>query len=167
MQGQNEGIRMGGLSHHSSTLFLLKAEITQVKGIKVCDFYSSFAMINEYTGPWIAQVWVFFQIPNAALPKVFPPETTPPTHLVYVEWFSLLSTTPDLWHRMHRVSRLTWHGCRCAGIIPVDSILGSIHLIPRFGYVVPQEWNSFTVLEQCEMFYVNPFNDVDTYLNLA
>jgi len=42
--------------NHSSTLFLLKAEITQVKGIKVCDFYSSFAMVNEYTGPQIAQV---------------------------------------------------------------------------------------------------------------
>ena len=86
---------MGGSSHHGSTLFLLKAEITQMKGIKVRDFYSSFTMINEYTGPRIAQVRVLFQIPNAALPKVFPPETTVLTHLAYVEWFSHLPTTPD------------------------------------------------------------------------
>jgi hypothetical protein len=124
-------------------------------------------MINEYTGPRIAQVRVLFQIPNAVLPKVFPPETTVPTHLAYVEWFSHLPTTPDPRHRMHRVSRLTRHGRWCVGIIPADAILGSIYLIPRFGRVVPQEWNSFTVLEKCETFYVNPFNDVDTYLNLA
>ena len=108
-----------------------------------------------------------FQILNAALPKVFPPETTVPTHLAYVEWFSPLSTTPDPRHMLHRVLRLTRRGRRCAGVIPADSILGSVHLIPRFGRVVPQEWNSFTVLEQCESFYVNPFNDVDTYLNLC
>ena len=113
------------------------------------------------------QVRVVFQIPNAALPKVFPPETTVPTHLAYVEWFSPLSTTPDPRHMLHRVLRLTRRGRRCAGVIPADSILGSVHLIPRFGRVVPQEWNSFTVLEQCESFYVNPFNDVDTYLNLC
>jgi len=65
---------------------------------------------------------------------------------------------------MHKVSQLTWRGRRCAGVISADSILGSVHLIPRFGHVVPQEWNSFTVLEQCESFYINPFKDIDTYL---
>jgi hypothetical protein len=49
----------------------------------------------------------------------------------------------------------------------VDSILGSVHLIPCFGCVVPPEWNSFTVLEKCDTFYVNVFNDVDTYLKFV
>jgi hypothetical protein len=158
---------MGGSFYHSSTLFLLKAEIIQVKGIKVYDFYLSFTMINKYIGPRIAQVQVFFQIPNVALSEVFPLETTVLTHLAYVKWFSLLSTTPDPQHRMQRVSRLTQRGCQCIGVIPTDAIFRSIHLIPQFGHVVPQEWNSFTVLEQCKTFYVNPFNDIDTYLNLA
>jgi hypothetical protein len=68
---------------------------------------------------------------------------------------------------MHRVLRLTQCGHWCMGVIPTDSVLGSIHLIPRFGHVVPPDWNSFTVLEQCETFYVNPFNDVDTYLKFV
>ena len=56
------------------------------------------------------------------------------------------------------------HGCQCMAVISAELILGSVHLIPRFGCIVPQEWNSFTVLEQCESFYVNPFKDIDTYL---
>ena len=94
-------------------------------------------MINKYIGPWIAQVQVFFQIPNVALPEVFPPATIVLTHLAYVKWFSLLSTTPDPQHRMQRVSRLTQHRCQCVGVIPADAILRSIHLIPQFGHVVP------------------------------
>ena len=46
-RGQNEGIRVGGLSRHASTLFLLKAEIKLVKGIKVCDFHSSVPLISD------------------------------------------------------------------------------------------------------------------------
>ena len=131
-------------------------------------FPLKFYFINGYTGPRVAQVRVIFQIPSAAIPMVFPsPETTVPTHLAYVEWFSPMSTTPDPRHMMHRVSRLTRRGSRCASVIPVDSILGSVHLIPRFGRVVPPEWNSFTVLEKCDTFYVNVFNDVDTYLKFV
>ena len=163
--GQNKGIRVGGLSHCASILFLSKGENKLAKGIKVCDFHPDLSLINRHTGPHVVQVRVIFQIPNTAIPKVFPPETTVPTHLAYVEWFSALSNTPDPWHMLHKVSRLTQHGCWCASIVPVDSILGSVHLIPWFGCVIPLEWNSFTVLEQCASFYVNPFNDIDTYLS--
>lgn len=167
-RGQNEEIHAGGLSHHGLTPFSLKAGIKPVKGIKVRHFHSSFTLINEYTGPRIAQVRVIFQFPNAAISKVFPsPQTKVPSHLAYVEWFSPLSSTPDPRHMLHRVSRLTRRGRRCMGVIPADSVLGSVHLIPRFGQVVPPNWNSFTVLEQCESFYVNPFNDVDTYMKFV
>ena len=134
-------------------------------GVKVCDIHPGLTPIKGYTGPRVAQVRVVFEIPNAAIPQVFPsPDITVPTHLAYVEWFSALSTTPDPRHKMHKVSRLTRRGCQCACIISADSILGSVHLIPRFGHVVPREWNSFTVLEQCETFYINPFKDIHTYL---
>jgi hypothetical protein len=110
---------------------------------------------------------VIFQIPTTAIPQVFPsPEITVPTYLAYVEWFSALSTTLDLQHMMHKVTRLTQHGHWSAGVIPADSIIGSTHLIPKFGHIVPQDWNSFTVLEQCDTFYINPFQDIDTYLRL-
>jgi len=54
-----------------------------------------------------------------------------------------------------------------ATIIPVDTILRSVHLIPRFGPVMPPEWSSFTVLEQCNTFFVNLFTDLHNYLTFA
>ena len=54
-----------------------------------------------------------------------------------------------------------------AGIIPVDWIVHSVHLLPCFGPVVPQEWNSFTVLDLCQMFYVNLFTNVHNYIVLV
>ena len=29
------------------------------------------------------------------------------------------------------------------------------------------EWNSFTVLDQCQVFYVNPFTDVRSYIGFV
>ncbi|KAN0118039.1 hypothetical protein V8E52_005626, partial [Russula decolorans] len=55
-------------------------------------------------------------------------------------------------------------GRRCAAIIPVESIICSVHLFPRFGPQCPRDWDSFSVLEQCNTFYVNPFSDRYNYL---
>ena len=90
-----------------------------------------------------------------------------PSHLAYVEWFTPLSQNPEANHLMHKVSRSMRGGCRRASVIPVDSIIGSVHLIPRFGPVTPREWNSFSVLELCDTFYVNPFSSRDNYLRFA
>jgi hypothetical protein len=109
-----------------------------------------------------------FELPHRVIPEVFPlVDTMPPKYLAYVEWFTHLPATKDPKHGMYRVSRLMEGGQRNASVIPVDSIIRSIHLIPRFGPVVPQEWNSFTVLEQCQIFYVNPFVDVHSYLTFV
>ncbi len=156
MRGQNKGIHVGGLYHHTLILFLSKVENKSIKGVS--DFHLIWTLINGYIGPHIAQVWVIFQILNAAIPQVFPSlEITMPTYLAYVEWFLALSTTSDPQHIMHKVMQLTQCRCQSAGVIPVDSIIGSTHLIPRFGHIVPQDWNSFTVLKHCDTFYINPF----------
>ena len=55
-------------------------------------------------------------------------------------------------------------GHRQASIIPLSSFVSSVHLLPRFGQNVPQGTNSFTVLENCHSFYVNPFSDMDNYM---
>ena len=89
-------------------------------------------------------------------------QTSP--HLAYVEWFMPLAVAPDPKHHMYKVTRATRNRCRSASIIWVDSILSSVHLFPRFGATTPQEWNTFTVLEQCNSFYVNLFMDIDSYL---
>jgi len=110
---------------------------------------------------------VVFELPNRVIPEMFGSLNTPPKHLAYVEWFTPLPATPDPKHGMYRVSRLTENGRRSASVITIGSIVRSIHLIPQFGPVVPREWNSFTVLELCNSFYINPFADVHSYLTFA
>jgi hypothetical protein len=112
----------------------------------------------------VAQVRVVFQIPGRAINEVAPLLETSP-HLAYVEWFTPLSAAPDPKHKLYKVTRATQRqdGRRIASIINVDSILGSVHLLPHFG-ATTGEWNSFTVLERCHSFYVNPFSHIDSYL---
>ena len=112
----------------------------------------------------IAQVRVVFELPNKIISQVFPsPDVTPPQHLAYVEWFSSIPTTPDSNSRLYKVSRLVQNGRRVASVIPVDHILSSIHLLPRFGQGTPL-WNTFSVLELCQNFYINPFTNRDVFL---
>ena len=121
-----------------------------------------------HSGCQIAQVRVVFHIPSKWVNDVAPSlGISPPTHLAYVEWFTPLTTTPDPKHLMYRVSRQMQDGSRCASIIPVDWIRCSIHLLPRIGPIIPQDWNSFTVLDKCHTFYVNPLSDVNNYLNFV
>ncbi len=104
-------------------------------------------------------------MPSKAIHKVFPSlDITPPGHLAYVEWFSPIPVTPGPNHCLYRVTRLTHHGRRRASVIPVESILRSVHLFPVFGQRTPQEWNTFSILELCNAFYINPFSDRDNYM---
>ncbi|KAH9010197.1 hypothetical protein EDB83DRAFT_2508909 [Lactarius deliciosus] len=130
--------------------------------------YQCLNQSNCYLGYRIAQVRVVFQLPNKAIPEVFPSLDTaanaPPTHLAYIEWFSPIPARPNANQLMYRVSRLMQNGHRRASIIPVSLIISSIHLFPHFSRHIPPEWNTYSVLELCHTFYVNPFSDRDTYL---
>ncbi|KAI9456715.1 hypothetical protein BJY52DRAFT_1204730 [Lactarius psammicola] len=123
-------------------------------------------VMHGTNGNRIAQIRVIFQIPTRVTCSVFLNDNAP-TYLAYAEWFSPLSQTPDGNHHMHKVSRLAVGGRRRASVIPVDSIIGSVHLIPRFGPATPRDWNSFSVLELCDTFYVNPFSNRDNYLRFG
>ena len=90
-----------------------------------------------------------------------------PNHLAYVEWFNPVPAMPDRKYHMYKVSRSMQGGHRRAAIIPIDRILRSVHLIPRFGSHTPPDWSNFTVLEQCDSFFVNPFTDIHNYLTFA
>jgi hypothetical protein len=50
-------------------------------------------------------------------------------HLAYVERFLPLSATRDVNHLMYRVTRLTQNDRQRAAVIPVESIIGSVHLL--------------------------------------
>ncbi|KAH9177873.1 hypothetical protein EDB89DRAFT_2111982 [Lactarius sanguifluus] len=101
-------------------------------------------------GLQIAQVRVVFQLLGKVLPQLFPSvDIAPPTHLAYVEWFSPIPTTLDSNSHLYRVS----------SVIPVDNIYASVHLLPRFGQLEDTpRCNTFSVLELCPSFYINPFS---------
>jgi hypothetical protein len=123
---------------------------------------------TDYSGCRIAQVRVVFQIPNSKLDEVFPsPDTRPPAYLAYVEWFTPIPARPDPKHRMYKVSRSIQNGQRNAAIIPVASIICSIHLLPRFTPAASQDWDTYTVLEKCHTFYINPFTDMYSYVTFG
>src|ERR1700677_5065598 len=115
----------------------------------------------------VVQVRVVFQLPKSALSSIFlSSRPAPPTNLAYVEWFSPLSA-PDGSHGMYRVSRSYRNGRRLASIIPLAEVCRSVQLFPAFGPVMPENWQSPTVLDECRSFYINPFLDRHMYRNLS
>ena len=164
MFGRTKRTNAGGSSQHDSTQSSFGA-------VDKVSFYfirtEVWIWSNLFSGYHIAQVRVVFELPNRVIPEVFSLLDTPPKHLAYVEWFTPIPATPDPKHGMYRMSKLTENGHRSASVIQVDSIVCSVHLIPQFGPVIPWKWNSFTVLELCNTFYVNLFADVQSYLRFV
>ncbi|KAJ7269176.1 hypothetical protein C8J57DRAFT_1066810 [Mycena rebaudengoi] len=114
----------------------------------------------------IGQIRVVFSIPPRLAELVLPTTVGLPTHLAYVEWFTAFTALPERDHLMYKVSRSVKNGDRLASIIPVSNISRSIHLLPKFGPVVPVHWKSSTVLDECSTFFANPWTDRHLYTTL-
>ncbi|KAF8261591.1 hypothetical protein EI94DRAFT_1605749 [Lactarius quietus] len=125
---------------------------------------SSDELVHGIDGHRITQVRVVFELPNRVIQEVFTTPKTAPEHFAYVEWFSPIPITCGPNHRLYKVTRLAHNGHRRASIIPVSSIVRSVHLFPVFGPPTPKEWTAYKVLELCNSFYINPFSDQDNYL---
>ena len=115
-------------------------------------------MFNGSTGYRVGQIWVVFSLPKNQTP-------VPSEPLAYVEWFSKF-TPPDGNHGMYTLKRHVQGSEHVASIIPVSSIRRSVHLFPKFGQEVPEDWTPDNVLERCDTFYLNPFVDRHTYFIL-
>ena len=107
------------------------------------------------TGLRVAQIRVLFKIPDEFNNHLFGPDTEPPGHLAYVEWFS----TPTEKHassQMFKVKRsIADTGARQVSVIEVACLHRTCHLFPNFGKRANRLWTSSTVLEQCSDFYIN------------
>jgi hypothetical protein len=116
-------------------------------------------------------VRAIFTLPRDAqqrlLPAPSPQNQAPPQQLAYVEWFSPFAARPINRHKMYKVQRLDRTDIRRVAVIDVKSIYRSVNLIPCFGRTAPREWTAFNVVDVCKFFYVNPFTDRHTYLNLC
>lgn len=94
--------------------------------------------LTSNLGYRVAQIRVIFSLNPRHTRNLFLPGVTPPKHLAYVEWLSPV-TDPEPDHLMYRVKRSTKDGERLASSIPVGNIRRSVHLLPKFGPVAPQE----------------------------
>ena len=85
-----------------------------------------------------------------------------PKHLAYVHWFSNFPRSPDSSHQQFKITQsLAPGGGNLASVVPITSIVSSVHLLPKFGEIAPRHWTSSNVLDNAQSFYVNSFGDHD------
>ncbi|KIL55290.1 hypothetical protein M378DRAFT_49930, partial [Amanita muscaria Koide BX008] len=112
----------------------------------------------------VAQVRVVFSLGSAAIKHLFGNCELPPQHLAYVEWFTPFRASPEPDSKLYKIERSCQGNSRLASVIPVSHITQSIHLSPLpSGRVMPHEWNSNNILDNCRSFLVNVFTDTQTY----
>jgi len=114
----------------------------------------------------VAQIRAVFRLPQKAISTLFQAHVDPPKHLAYVEWFSEFRHNPEANHLMYKIDRSFKDGKRLASIVRVSDIERSVFLFPKFGPIAPREWTNSNVLEQCTMFYANPFTDRHSYITM-
>ncbi|KAF8258517.1 hypothetical protein EI94DRAFT_1774184 [Lactarius quietus] len=133
------------------------------------------AIINEGTGGdtgvngyHIGHIRVVFRLPEKSLRTLFRIEDNTPKHLVYVKWYMAFSQNLDPDNLLFKITpQRNRDGGRMCSIIPLANIQRSVHLIPKFGPVAPQEWKSSTVLDLANVFFVNSFTDSHLYCILC
>ena len=107
-----------------------------------------------------AQVKVIFTLTKTARQALFPSTIRCPEYLAYVEWFKPFKPQPQPRHLFYEVSRASYQGHRVASIIPLSNIRRSLHLLSKFGqHLVDRDYQSSTILEDYDTFYVNCFSD--------
>ena len=95
-----------------------------------------------------------------------PVQFTPYPHpLAYVEWFTPLGH-PDPLTGMHIISRSTRFHRRSVGIISVDRLVRSCHLVGKCGLKINNDWTTDNVLDLTTHLYVNPYIHVDSFTAL-
>jgi hypothetical protein len=109
------------------------------------------------TGLQIAQVRAIFTLPtHLQAPSI-------PTCLVYIEWFTPFRP-PDPDTMLYTVSRSTRNHRHAAEIIPIENIISSCHLIPKYGtQYYPANWSSANVLEECKIFILNKYIHISLF----
>ena len=108
----------------------------------------------------VAQLRAIFTVPEHLKHPLLP------NKLAYVELFTpFRAPHPD--SGLFPVSRASRNNASVSEIIPLDSIVSSCHLIPRFGTkFYPAKWDSDNALEDCNSFFLNKYLDIRTFYDL-
>ncbi|KAJ3918636.1 hypothetical protein F5877DRAFT_90546 [Lentinula edodes] len=116
----------------------------------------------------VARLRAVFSLPEDKLDTLFPANCHPPKHLAYVEWFSKFPRSHEPHSRLYRVKKeINGDGTVAASVIPVEMIIRSVHLLPKWGGTVPSEWTGETVLDLSPSFLLNIFKDDHSYYSFT
>ncbi|THU80703.1 hypothetical protein K435DRAFT_695144 [Dendrothele bispora CBS 962.96] len=116
----------------------------------------------------VGRIRVIFSLPPGKLDTLFAPNSMPPKHLAYVEWFTKFNQRADPYSGLHTIKRQSTLGRGTASaIVPLEMLQRSVHLIPKWDGMVPSEWTSESVLDECDVFFLNVFKDDLSYFNLT
>jgi Plavaka transposase len=118
------------------------------------------------SGHCVGRIRVIFTLPADTLRRWFSTGHKPAEYLAYVEWFTPFKRSPEPNHLLYKISKHLVRGEQQASVVPVELIRQSVHLLPKFGPVAPEEWKSSNVLDLCSTFYVNTFSERLSYSSL-
>ncbi|KAF9497635.1 hypothetical protein BDN71DRAFT_1481608 [Pleurotus eryngii] len=150
--GHNDGITFSIVMPRFDTALVRVSPIPPTSNIT--------SPLSSMIGLRVGQVRVLFSLPITSQQLLFP-HGAPSEHFAYIEWFSTFEQSPIPNLQMYKVSP----ELHTASIVPVSTILQSVHLSPKWGSTIPAEWTSWNVLDQCSMFFLNPYKDHHTYYN--
>jgi hypothetical protein len=112
----------------------------------------------------VAQVRVIFDCPLQVVQGTLRSDLMP-IQLAYVEWFKPFRQLDQLTN-MFILSRATRSGAPIGKVVPLERIVGSIHLLPRFGTHVDPCLSHESVVEECKSFYFNKWITPHTFYQL-
>ncbi|KAL0572117.1 hypothetical protein V5O48_009844 [Marasmius crinis-equi] len=120
------------------------------------------------SGYRVGQVRLLFTLRKSHLDALFEGDEQDyiPRHLAYVEWFTPFRSSPEPVHGLYKISRAITDGNRDSSIVPVADFRRSVHLYPKFGPIVPEEWTSSNVLDEASVFYINSYSDRHAYYTI-
>jgi len=105
----------------------------------------------------VAQLRVIFAMPDHLCGQKLA------KRLAYIEWFTPFRA-PNADSGLYSVTRSRQNRSPSAAIIPIDSIVSSCHLIPKFGTNFhPARWDSTEILEECTSFLLNKHISITTF----
>ena len=131
--------------------------------LKVRSSFGSNSHYSLTTGYRVAQVRVVFKLPRSVHDRF---KTLESKHLAYVEWFSPFTRSPEPDHGLYKISRTPPSDVWGSEIVEVSRIHQSIHLYPCSGGTWCSSWTSDAVLERCDTYLVNPFQNRQSYLTV-
>ena len=86
-----------------------------------------------------------------------------------MEWFSQTSPLPNIDSKFYKIKKSKKNGTNelNTGIVTLDQVQQSIHLIPVFPKNSTNTlWTSETVLDLCDTFFINNWSNIRTYQHI-